>query len=101
MKTVAVPGQWWNDQILDSSWISAIVQGGWIGVALCLAWVVYSLIRSFDTPLPFRALQQAIIIYLAVRGILESGLFDATTAFLMFFVTVLATPARRARLALD
>ncbi len=55
MKQVEVPGQWWNDQILDSSWISAIVQGGWIGVAVCLAWVVYSLVRAFDTPLPFRA----------------------------------------------
>lgn len=95
MKKVEVPGQWWHEQILDSSWISALVQGGIIGLSLTLTWVVYSLARTRRSDDEFAAIQRAIIVYLAVRGLLESGLFDASTAFLVFFVTVLATPVHR------
>ncbi len=31
-KKISVPGQWWDTQLLDSSWISALVQGGYLGV---------------------------------------------------------------------
>ena len=94
MKRIEVPGQWWNEQILDSSWISALVQGGWIGFSVCLVWVLSSAIATRSSEKRLRALQLPIISYLAVRGLLESGLFDATTAFLVFFTTVMTIPLR-------
>ncbi len=94
MKRIEVPGQWWNEQILDSSWISALVQGGWVGFVVCICWVVASALATGSSPKQLRALQLPIIIYLAVRGVLESGLFDATTAFLVFFTTVMTIPVR-------
>jgi hypothetical protein len=94
MKRIEVPGQWWNEQILDSSWISALVQGGWIGFAVCLIWVLSSAFATRSSHQQLRALQLPIIAYLGIRGVLESGLFDATTAFLVFFTTVMSIPLR-------
>jgi len=92
MKRVEVPGQFWTRQILDSSWISALVQGGLIGLAICAVLIIHSLARTFDSPRELRGLQLAILVYLALRGLLESGLFDASTSFLVLFTTILATP---------
>ena len=42
-KKISVAGQWWDTQLLDSSWISAVVQGGYLGVGLVVvlgAWTV-------------------------------------------------------------
>jgi hypothetical protein len=99
MKRVEVAGQFWTRQILDSSWISALVQGGIIGLALCAVWILHGLARTFDSPRELRGLQLAILLYLALRGLLESGLFDASTSFLVLFTTILAT--RSCGLALD
>lgn len=96
MKRIPVPGQWWNEQILDSSWISALVQGGLIGLGLCVGWLLYSMVSTVDSPVGLRALQLALLVYLGSRGLLESGLFDASPAFLVF-VTVAATVPLRAR----
>lgn len=87
-KKIEVPGQWWNTQLLDSSWVSALVQGGLIGVALVLLLTVTTawhalLIR--DT-----ALWLGLVTFLAGRAVLESGLFDSSTAFMALFVTALA-----------
>jgi hypothetical protein len=92
MKHIQVPGQWWNQQILDSSWISALVQGGLVGLAICVVWVAHSVIGTLKSSHALRGLQLAILVYLVARGLLESGLFDATTAFLVFFGTVMVTP---------
>jgi hypothetical protein len=93
MKRIEVPGQFWTRQILDSSWISALVQGGLIGFGLCLLLIFHSLARTFDSPQELRGLQIAIFLYLAFRGLLESGLFDASTSFIVLFTTILATPS--------
>lgn len=90
MKRIDVSGQWWNQQILDSSWISALIQGGIVGAAICVVWMMRSLLHVLAAPRASRALQLAILVYLPVRGVLESGLFDATTSFLVFFTAVMS-----------
>lgn len=94
MKRIEVAGQYWNEQIFDSSWISALVQGGFIGLGLCALLVLHSFGRLASSPRPLRGLQFALVTYLALRGFLESGLFDATPSFLVLLTTVLATPVR-------
>lgn len=97
MKRIEVPGQPWETQILDSSWVSALVQGGYLGLVLCALWMLTSLFATANSPLPLRAIQLAFLVYLTLRGFLESGLFDASTSFLLFFTVVMATPMRSAR----
>lgn len=97
LKRIDVPGQYWKQQILDSSWISALVQGGLLGLGVCILWLIYSLATFLDSPIHLRALQLAIVVYLALRGVLESGLFDANTSFLALFLTLVVTPVRRGR----
>lgn len=93
MKRVEVPGQPWNQQILDSSWISLYVQAGLVGFAICTLWMLHGFFTTARSPRRLRALQVAILLYLVTRGLLESGLFDASTAFLMLFTVLCATPA--------
>ena len=92
MKRIEVPGQWWSHQILDSSWVSALVQSGYIGLGLTLLLVCYGLYRIAQVAGELRGFRLAIIIFLGLRGLLESGLFDASTAFLTCFAS-LALPA--------
>lgn len=94
LKRINVAGQYWNQQILDSSWISALVQAGFIGLALCAAWVLFGMFGTIHSPVGLRALQLALLVYLTLRGFLESGLFDASTAFLLFFTAVMTIPLR-------
>ena len=96
LKRINVPGQYWNQQILDSSWISALVQAGFIGIAICAVWMLSSMFSTIHSPAHLRAFQLALLTYLLLRGFLESGLFDASTAFLLFFTAVIATPLRTA-----
>lgn len=91
-KRIEVPGQFWETQILDSSWISALVQGGYIGLVLCVLLLLTSMFATVHSPVSPRAIQIAFLVYLALRGFLESGLFDASTAFILFFTVVMATP---------
>lgn len=96
LKRIEVSGQWWDEQILDSSWISALVQGGVIGLGLCVLWLFYSLVSTLDSPPAERALSLALLVYLASRGLLESGLFDASPAFLVLMTVVATIPVREA-----
>lgn len=96
LKRIEVSGQWWNEQILDSSWISALVQSGLVGLALCVVWLLYSLVATLDSSPALRTLQLALLLYLASRGLLESGLFDASPSFLLLFTVVATIPVRAA-----
>jgi hypothetical protein len=91
-KIIEVSGQWWRYQVLDSSWISTLVQGGIIGLVLCVVWILHSLRRVSHAEPLLRGLFRAVILYFALRGLLESGLFDASVSFLVLFTTMLATP---------
>ena len=88
-KKIPVPGQWWNTQILDSSWVSAFVQAGIIGFAIVLVWFTGTLVAALLDRGPLAAVWIGWMSLLAVRGLLESGLFDATTSFIVFVVASL------------
>jgi hypothetical protein len=92
LKRIEVPGQFWNVQILDSSWVSVLVQAGMAGLVVCALWVLYSALTTLRSPARLRALQLTLLVYLTLRGFLESGLFDASTSFILFFTTVMVTP---------
>jgi hypothetical protein len=92
LKRIEVPGQFWNVQILDSSWVSALVQAGMIGLAICVLLVLYGALTTLRSPPMLRVLQLTLLVYLSLRGFLESGLFDASTSFILFFTTVMVTP---------
>ena len=46
IKTVAVEGQYWDSQVLDSSWISALAQAGVLGTLVLAVWAFSLLSRS-------------------------------------------------------
>jgi hypothetical protein len=99
VKIINVQGQWWNEQPLDSSWVSALVQNGILGLLLAAAWVLWVLRGVLRAPREHRVLFLGLLIYAVGRSFLESGLFDATPAFVAFFaVSLLAEGGSRSRL---
>lgn len=86
-KKIPVPGQWWATQLLDSSWVSAVVQGGYLGFAIVALLALSTLARAFIAPTRVGAVWLGLTTFLVARAVLESGLFDATTAFLVFAIT--------------
>jgi hypothetical protein len=91
VKKIPVAGQWWNTQILDSSWMSAYVQGGRVGLALLALWAVAAVLSAAATRRPERLLWTGLIAYLLLGSVLESGLLDATPAFCIFFLVCVAS----------
>ncbi len=83
VKQVSVAGQYWQDQVLDSSWISALAQAGVLGTAVLAIWALSTLfssmaarrIRSFTTPA---------LVFLLIRSFLENGLVDSNVPFVVF-----------------
>lgn len=93
-KKIAVPGQSWNVQLLDSSWISALVQGGLIGLVVVAILAVATFLRAATAPKPLSALWLGLVVFLCARGVLESGLFDSSTAFMVLLVAMLGCRAQ-------
>lgn len=89
-KEVSVPGQWWDTQMLDSTWVSALVQGGYFGLALVVALALATLARALFAPRAEGPVWFGLVLYLSLGGFLESGLFDGTIQFLVFLVAALA-----------
>ncbi|MGY1840470.1 MULTISPECIES: hypothetical protein [unclassified Modestobacter] len=99
VKLIPVDGQWWDTQLLDSSWVSALVQSGVVGLGVVLGWVLWVVRGSLRAPRPHRVLFIGLVAFLVGRSILESGLFDATPAFILFVaVSFLAEGGSRHRL---
>jgi hypothetical protein len=99
LKRIPVQGQYWNDQGLDSSWVSAWVQGGMICVLLLLAWTVSAFVASWRTPRPYKMLITGVLLFQVIRSFLESGLIDATPSFFLFMImTTLAESGSRGTL---
>ena len=101
VKTVHVQGQYWNEQVLDSSWVSALAQTGLVGTAILAAVVVTVLtvnVRAgFGNVLPV-----AVLVFLLIRSFLETGLLDSSVTFLVFFALASAfLPARHGRNGID
>jgi hypothetical protein len=100
MKHIPVSGQFWQTQLLDSSWISALVQTGLIGLTLTAVWMLAALGSAFRTPRPWRPLWVGLVAFVGLRSLLESGLFDASTSFIVFAMVSLMSE-RVTRLAPD
>jgi O-antigen ligase len=99
VKLIPVKGQWWTEQLLDSSWVSALVQAGLVGLGIAAVWSAWAVVGSFRAPRPHRIFFLGMLAFLLGRSVLESGLFDATPAFLIFMaVSLLAEGASRSRL---
>jgi hypothetical protein len=99
VKLIPVDGQWWEEQLLDSSWVSALVQAGVVGIVAAGTWTAWALIGTMRAPRPHRILFVGLLTFLLARSVLESGLFDATPAFLVLVaVSLLGEGASRARL---
>lgn len=89
-KKIEVPGQWWTTQLLDSSWVSAIIQSGFIGTAIVISFTIATLLRALLAPRAAGAIWLGMVVFLVARGVLESGLFDSTVSFMALMVSALA-----------
>lgn len=96
MKHIPVSGQYWQTQILDSSWISVLVQGGMVGVVVAGTWAIVVTGGTMRWVQPSRSLWLGLLAFIIPRSIFESGLFDATPDFMLFLViALLSEPSRR------
>lgn len=101
-KIIPVDARWWDEQTLDSSWVSALVQAGYLGAALLAIWVLAAFIGSMRSPHGARMLFTALLSYLLLRSILESGLLDATPAFMtLLMISLLSERTSRPGLPQD
>ncbi|MFW3170533.1 hypothetical protein [Geodermatophilus sp. CPCC 206100] len=99
VKVIAVRGQWWDEQPLDSSWVSALVQAGVLGLLVAAGWAAWAVRGALRAPRTHRALFLGLLVFLLGRSSVESGLFDATPAFLcLVAVSLLAEGGSRERL---
>jgi len=88
-KMVPVTGQFWRAQLFDSSWISAFVQAGLIGLVLAVALVIYAATQALRNARPTNDLWLALVVLVVVRSIFESGLLDTSASFFVFMVVSL------------
>ena len=77
--------QYRNEQLLDSTWISAVVQTGVLGVGVLALLVIITLLRALTLEAPYRSLTVGVLLMVLVVSFLESGLFDSSVAFIAFF----------------
>jgi hypothetical protein len=91
VKAIPVAGQYWKTQILDSSWVSALVQGGWVGVTVVAVWTLAIGVAVLRSPRAWRPLLTGLYVFLIGRSPLESGLFDATAAFIALVTIAFAS----------
>lgn len=96
VKTVSVTGTYWDTQVLDSSWVSAYVQAGWLGILILALWAVTVTVGAVMTARPARSLLVAGVVYLLIRSTLGNGLIDAHILFLMMFVMATVAESKRA-----
>jgi hypothetical protein len=99
VKIIRVEGQFWDTQPLDSSWVSLLVQAGIVGLVVAGLWVLWVARGVRRSPREHRILFQGLLVFVIGRSVLESGLFDATPALLVFVaVSLLAEGSSRERL---
>lgn len=93
LKTIAVSGQYWTEQVLDSSWISALAQTGVVGTSLLAVLVVAVVVFAVRRP-GMRGLTVPLLVVVLVRSFLENGLFESSVTFtILLTVGLLSDPA--------
>jgi|GEM_PF-1230187 long-chain acyl-CoA synthetase len=95
-KFVPIAGHYWHKQLLDSSWFSAFIQAGVIGLVIVAALVIYAATQALRNARPASDLWLALVVFVGVRSIFESGLLDTATSFIVFMAVSMgaATQAR-------
>lgn len=95
-KSIAVQGQYWDEQVFDSSWISLLAQAGVFGTALVALWVVFTVFSALKSK-KLRSLLVPLLAFIVIRSAMENGLVDAGALFLIFLVfALMVEPAARA-----
>lgn len=89
LKQIPVTALYRNEQMLDSSWVSALLQVGYLGSVLLVLFVLSALRHAVRLPAPERLLVGALLVHVSLLGILESGLFDTAPAFIIFFTATM------------
>lgn len=89
LKQIPVTALYRNEQMLDSSWVSALIQVGYGGTVVLLLFVLATLVRAFRLPRPERLLVGGLGLLVTLASVLESGLFDTAPAFIVFFTVAL------------
>jgi long-chain acyl-CoA synthetase len=100
-KFIPIEGHYWHKQVLDSSWFSAFVHAGVVGVVIAVAFVIYAATQALRNARPAKDLWLALVVLVAVRSIFESGLLDTSTSFIVFMMVSMgaATQARHGSLS--
>ena len=88
VRQVQVAGQYWDNQVLDSSWFSALAQAGVVGVVIMAGWIVVVASWSFRAR-TLRSITTPLITFLVIRSFLENGLIDTNMMFVLFFSVAL------------
>jgi hypothetical protein len=99
LKQIPVSAAYRDTQILDSTWVSALLQAGLLGTGVLLLFVLFTLVRALRLGVPQSHMVFVIVVLLTILSVMESGLFDSTTAFITFFTMTLF--AHRARVKPD
>lgn len=94
VKTVPVVGQYWDNQVLDSSWISALAQAGIIGTVLLAALCIFAVVLSMRSK-TLRSLTTPLLLFILIRSFLENGLTESSPAYMMFLLIILMTAKTR------
>jgi len=108
-KELSVLGQYWESQVIDSSWIAALIQAGRVGVIVLATWILVTLLRSVSEPSTRRMAFTGFLAFLLVQTFLQSGLVDSAPSFITFLIisliagssSSLRAPTRRGPLKLD
>jgi hypothetical protein len=84
---------------IDSNWLAAYWDLGFLGVAICAALLLYTLTSAYFQPRsPQRALAIYLVIYLLVRSVTETGLNNVSLNFFeLTLAASLLVPAATAR----
>jgi hypothetical protein len=93
VKVVPVTGAW-ESQVLDSTWVSTYVQGGFVGLAVVSVWALTTLWRALAAPVSHRGLWVGLAVYAVLRSVLETGLLDSYALFLVILVPSLVSDLR-------
>lgn len=88
-RKIPVVGQYWDVQGLDSSWVSALIQGGIAGLILLLVWTCTVLVASFSAAPMLRRLLVPATIFILGRSVLESGLLESSLVFIVWMTVSL------------
>ena len=84
--SIPVVAQYRTSQILDSTWISALVQTGLVGMVVLACWVVHTLRNAWRAPGDLRSLYTALVVFVVGLSFLESGLIGASPVCVVFLV---------------